>query len=96
MRHKRRAKAEAILRREAAHRDVQRLAGEENFPAADQRLEAEFPATRFERLALVSKFGAQSTLLSLGTPGQGDETDKEEKRMSWHMGSFGLLGPVAV
>src|SRR5262245_4477857 len=46
--HKRRAEAEAVLRRDAAHGDVQRMAEEENFRATGQRFKTEIGAIRFE------------------------------------------------
>jgi hypothetical protein len=69
------------------------MAGEENFPATDK---LEFPAIRFERLAFASEFGLQLALLSVDTRCHDDETNKEEKRMSSHVASFGLLGLVTL
>jgi hypothetical protein len=61
---KRGARTEAVSRRDAADRDVQRMSGEENFSAARDRFETEIAAALFEGLTFASELGVQLALLS--------------------------------
>jgi hypothetical protein len=78
MSHHRGAKTDAILWREAAHRDVHGMVGEQDFGATGEAPEAEARATGFQSLAFTSKVSACAGLLRGGRRRDREESEKRD------------------